>query len=208
MMGAKSKGLKVEKSKGQKVEKGENLDSSTFRPLDPKIRTFLKKHHVLTLATSKDNIPWVAHCFYAFLEEEMCLVFTTDDATRHGEEMRDNSRVSVGIAWETKIIGQIRGAQVSGFARKVERSKGSKGSKSLKVERSKGSNSPKDQTADFPTKVVKTAYLKRFPYTALMKTSLWVIEIDTIKYTDNRLGFGKKLLWQHGDELVTLDRDV
>lgn len=143
--------------------------------LDPKIKAFLKKHHVMTLATSKDNVPWVAHCFYAFMEEEMVLVFTTDSETRHGLEMKENEQVSVGISWETKIVGQIRGAQISG--RVMENAEW------------------RLQNAEGGMENAKMAYLKRFPYALLMKTNLWVLEIETIKYTDNRLGFGKKLHW-------------
>jgi uncharacterized protein len=41
----------------------------------------------------------------------------------------------------------------------------------------------------------KTAYLKRFPVAILMETHLWIVRLTLIKYTDNRLGFGKKLVW-------------
>lgn len=137
--------------------------------IDPKISAFIKKHHVFTLATSRDNIPWVAHCFYAFLEKEACLVFTTDPETRHGMEMMDNAQVACGIAWETKLVGQVRGAQITGKAIKAE---------------------------DSSIKNIKTAYLKKFPYAAAVKLDLWVLEIERIKYTDNRLGFGKKIFWE------------
>jgi len=42
----------------------------------------------------------------------------------------------------------------------------------------------------------KVAYLKRFPVAILMKTNLWVVKVRYIKMTDNRLGFGKKLIWE------------
>lgn len=135
----------------------------------------------MTLATSKDNVPWVAHCFYAFMEKEMVLVFTTDPETRHGQEMQENEQVSVGIAWETKIVGQIRGAQITGRVKQAS-------NLPLQVEGA-GGRSP------------KVAYLKRFPYALLMKTTLWILEIETIKYTDNRLGFGKKLNWSRESDL-------
>lgn len=41
----------------------------------------------------------------------------------------------------------------------------------------------------------KKLYFKRFPYAKVMNPTLWKIKLDTIKYTDNRLGFGKKLYW-------------
>jgi len=42
----------------------------------------------------------------------------------------------------------------------------------------------------------KTLYLKKFPYAALAELNLWRMEADTMKFTDNTLGFGKKLIWQ------------
>ncbi len=41
----------------------------------------------------------------------------------------------------------------------------------------------------------RKCYLKRFPYAAVADLHLWELEPDTLKLTDNTLGFGKKLLW-------------
>lgn len=42
----------------------------------------------------------------------------------------------------------------------------------------------------------RAVYVKRFPYAALAGLHLWRMEADTMKLTDNTLGFGKKLIWQ------------
>ncbi len=42
----------------------------------------------------------------------------------------------------------------------------------------------------------KSLYLKKFPYAALADLNLWRMEAETMKLTDNTLGFGKKLIWQ------------
>jgi uncharacterized protein YhbP (UPF0306 family) len=39
-------------------------------------------------------------------------------------------------------------------------------------------------------------YFDRFPYARVMNPQLWRVELEQIKLTDNRLGFGKKLYWQ------------
>jgi len=39
----------------------------------------------------------------------------------------------------------------------------------------------------------KKAYLKSYPYAIALNPKLWRIEIEYIKFTDNTLGFGKKL---------------
>lgn len=39
----------------------------------------------------------------------------------------------------------------------------------------------------------KKAYFKRFPYAQVMQPQLWSIHLTYLKFTDNTLGFGKKL---------------
>ncbi len=42
----------------------------------------------------------------------------------------------------------------------------------------------------------KECYFKAFPYARIMNPTLWSIRLNTIKMTDNTLGFGKKLYWE------------
>lgn len=140
-----------------------------MQSVDPKITAFLKKHHVLTLATVSGDQPWVANCFYAFLEEDMSFVFTSGMDTRHIREVAANSKVAGSVVLETSIVGKIQGIQFTGT-----------------LELAEGKVLEK----------VRTAYLRRFPFAALMDTTLWLLPIDFLKMTDNRLGFGKKLLWE------------
>ena len=137
--------------------------------IDKRIIKFLKKHHVLTISTSTGNTPWCASCFYVFLEDENALVFTSDLKTRHGQEFIKNPIVSGTVALETKIIGKIRGVQFSGII-----------------------SEPSGRLLD----TARSSYLKRFPVAMLMETRLWIVELTYIKFTDNRLGFGKKIIWE------------
>lgn len=137
--------------------------------IDKSIISFIKQHHVLTIATSVENVPWCANCFYAYLEEENALVFTTDGTTRHGKEFSQNNLVAGSIVLETKIIGKIQGIQFQGIVSEPDEER---------------------------MKKVKLAYLKKFPFAVLMDTRLWVVDLKLIKLTDNRLGFGKKIVWK------------
>jgi uncharacterized protein YhbP (UPF0306 family) len=143
---------------------------------DDRILKMLKKHHVLTLATCTDGQPWCASCFYAWMSTENALVFTTDESTRHGRESLENNKVAANIYLETKVVGKIRGVQVSGM---IEKPQGEL------LER------------------VRKRYLRRFPYARLMETTMWILRPDILKMTDNRLGFGKKLIWNkdNGSEI-------
>jgi uncharacterized protein YhbP (UPF0306 family) len=136
---------------------------------EKKITDFLKKHHVLTLATSVNNETWCANCFYAYLKEETALVFTSDMGTRHIQNALVEPKVSGSVVLETSVVGKIQGIQFTGNL----------------------------VLADFELlNKAKVAYLKRFPFAALMETTLWVLFLKYIKMTDNRLGFGKKLIWE------------
>ena len=42
----------------------------------------------------------------------------------------------------------------------------------------------------------KSRYLRRFPYAVVAPLTLWMVRPEFMKFTDNKLGFGKKLIWQ------------
>lgn len=139
-----------------------------MQTIDKRIIEFINKHHVLTLATSRNNIPYSANCFYVYHEEKNMLIFTTDQETKHAQDAIENNQVAGSIVLETNVVGKIQGLQFQGEMFE-----------------------PKDELL----KQVKARYLKRFPVAMLMKTQLWVVELNFLKFTDNRLGFGKKLIW-------------
>lgn len=135
---------------------------------DSRIVKFLKQHHVMTLATSFNEETWCASCFYAYLDDENCLVFTSDLSTKHIQLASHNFFVAGCIALETSVVGKIQGIQLQGLISR-----------------------PQGELLD----KARRAYLLRFPMAALMETHLWTIDLTLLKMTDNRLGFGKKLLW-------------
>lgn len=81
-------------------------------------------------------------------------------------EFTKNKQVAGTIHLETKIVGMIRGIQFIGEVVRPDEA----------------------ETA-------RLIYLKRFPFAVFMDSEFWVLRIDSIKMTDNRLGFGKKIHW-------------
>lgn len=137
--------------------------------MDERFIKFIKKHHVLTLATvNGEGMPYVANCFYAFDAKRNLFVFTSDLATRHGAEMAANSSVALSVVLETRIVGRVQGLQVTGRAERGD-----------------------DEA--------RKCYIKRFPYAAAADLELWMVEPTMMKLTDNTLGFGKKLVWQSAE---------
>lgn len=132
--------------------------------MDEKIKKFIAKHHLLSLATFGESL-WCCSAFYAFDADAAVFILASEEQTVHIQNSKLNTRVAGTIAHETKVVGKIQGIQFVGTISTVE------------------------------DKREKALYLKRFPYALAMNPMLWKIELETIKMTDNTLGFGKKLIW-------------
>lgn len=134
--------------------------------VDERIVRFIRRHHVLTLATaSAAGDPYCANAFYAYDAERNRLIFTSDRTTLHARQMEARPRVAASIVLETRIVGRVQGLQLLGTVEAAG-----------------------DDAA-------RSCYLKRFPYAALADLTLWALRPDYLKLTDNTLGFGKKLVW-------------
>lgn len=140
-------------------------EQQTVTAVDERIVKFLRRHHVLTLATAADGIPYCANAFYAYDEKRNRLIFTSDLSTRHAQEMLSEARVAASVVLETRIVGKVQGLQICATAMRGDEED-------------------------------KRRYLHRFPYAALAELTLWALTPDYLKFTDNTLGFGKKLIWK------------
>lgn len=137
--------------------------------MDEQIIEFINEHHLLTLATSNNNEPYCCNAFYVFDKENSSLVFSSDTSTKHAQDFIKNPKVAGSISLETQEVGKIQGVQVLGEIIKLNRKNLEKASKQ---------------------------YFKAFPYARLMETCLWEMKLNFVKMTHNRLGFGKKLIWE------------
>ena len=134
--------------------------------MDERFIKFIKKHHVLTLATvNGEGMPYVANCFYAYDAKRNLFIFTSDLTTRHGAEMAADCRVALSIVLETRVVGRGQGLQIVG-------------------------------RAEHGDDEARKCYIKRFPYAAMADLEIWMVAPTMMKLTDNTLGFGKKLIWQ------------
>jgi len=130
-----------------------------------RIEAFIGRHHVMTLATSRNNQPQTCNLFYAYIPEEVCFIVASDEKTEHIQNVLINPDVAGTIVLETRTVGKIEGLQF----------------------KAKMMNDDSDDA--------KEAYFKAFPYARVLSPSLWKITPLSMKLTDNRLGFGKKLNW-------------
>lgn len=75
---------------------------------------FIQKHHVLSLATSKNNQASSCSVFYAFMPEDNCLIFASKYESEHIQNIMQNSDVSAVIHDEQREVILIKGIQIKG----------------------------------------------------------------------------------------------
>jgi uncharacterized protein YhbP (UPF0306 family) len=92
----------------------------------------------------------------------------TSTESRHSQLMHKNNLVAGTVNGQPKNIGLIKGVQY-------------KGAISL--------------LTDENITNALSLYTKRFPIAKIKSLPLWEIEISELKFTNNVLGFGKKLEW-------------
>ncbi|MDR0806874.1 MAG: YhbP family protein [Enterobacteriaceae bacterium] len=137
------------------------------------ISHYLNKNHVVALCTS-GNINgepdlWCANCFYLFDPQAMGLIMMSQPHTRHCQLALSSPQVAGTIAAQTKNVALIQGVQFRGQLQLLAG----------------------EDAAD-----AKSRYVQRFPAARLLSAPLWLLRLDEIKMTDNKLGFGKKFYWQ------------
>jgi hypothetical protein len=136
--------------------------------MENKIVEYISSNKVLTLATSVNDVPYCANCFYVFDEENKTLIFLSDDTTRHIREALQNKNVAGTINTEVTTVAKIQGIQFTG----------------------KFIEPTKEEEKDF-----YEIYYDKFPFARAKPSPIWGVELISIKMTDNTLGFGKKLVW-------------
>ena len=128
------------------------------------IERFIAKHHLLTLATCKNNRPYCCSSFYAYDTNTKSFIIAGDEKTTHMQNALSNPHVAANIHLETTQVGKIEGLQIEGVLHICE------------------------------DEALKKLYFKTFPYAKAMRPILWQLTPSRFKLTDNRLGFGKKII--------------
>jgi len=143
-------------------------DESVLK-MDERIEAFLKEQTVVNIATSVNNQPYCASCYYAFIPNENLIVFKSDPDTKHIEDALANNQVAGTVIPEKIVQAKIKGVQFTGVFKPASGSAGDK---------------------------AKKGYLSKFPVAGLFRGDIWMIELTKVKFTDNTLVFGKKILWE------------
>jgi uncharacterized protein YhbP (UPF0306 family) len=143
-----------------------NLSENQF---PEEIRNFIRSHHAMSIAVCHEGKPWSATCYYAFDEQNLRLIFVSDVTTKHIQGIMKSSRISGTISNDERNVLLIQGIQFTGEA---------------------------NATDEIYTPIARNLFLKKFPIAVLKKLTLWQIEIDYVKMTDNKVLFAAKTHWK------------
>lgn len=137
--------------------------------IDPKIINFLQTEKILTLATCVNDKPHCAICYYVYSEKLNMLIFKSSNHCGHVQQGLINSKTAVAIHSSSNAIATAKGLQ-------------------LECDFITGTESQ--------NKEAKKVYYLKFPFALSFPGELWLLELTKIKFTDNSLGFSKKIHWQ------------
>lgn len=129
-----------------------------------KIVEFIEEHYVMSLATTYDNELSVCSLFYLYDISTHSFIVASSEETRHIQHIKKNKEVAGNILLEIAEVSQIQGLQFNGIFLALEDEK------------------------------LQELYKKKFPAVKEIQTKFWQIHVQYFKMTDNRLGFGTKII--------------
>lgn len=112
--------------------------------------------------------PYCFNCFYSYDSGKALLFYKSSSDTQHQLWLSKNPSVAGTILPDRLNLLQVKGVQFTGIVL--------------------SGNHPMVANAS-------SHYHKKHPVALAIKGEIWAIQIYSIKFTDNSLGFGKKLTW-------------
>ena len=132
------------------------------------ISKWLAKQHVVSWCVAKEGELWCANAFYVYDAQRVAFYLLSEETPRHGQMTGQQAPVAGTINGQPKTVALIRGVQFKGEIRLL-------------------SGDEADEK--------RALYVKRFPVARMLSAPVWELRLDELKFTDNTLGFGKKLHW-------------
>jgi uncharacterized protein YhbP (UPF0306 family) len=134
------------------------------------INTFIKAQTCANIACldAKGN-PYSFSCFYAIDIQKGLLYFKSSSDSNHAGYLLSNPIISGTILPDKLNKLQVKGIQLEGNVLAFD---------------------------DVVAKEASLFYYKTHPMAMAMTGEVWTIKINRIKYTDNTLGFGNKIIWE------------
>jgi uncharacterized protein YhbP (UPF0306 family) len=137
---------------------------------------FIKKQTCASICcVDKNGNPYCFSCFYAFNSDEGLLYFKSSSGTRHSEIISENPSIAGTILPDKLNVLLVKGIQFEGVVLSENH---------------------------FLVRNASGNYHKKYPVALTMQGEILTIQINSIKMTDNSVGFGKKITWMRKEEVV------
>ena len=142
--------------------------------MSQRIIDFIRKQTCGNLCcVDEQGNPYCFSFFYSFDEKEKMLFYKSSDETMHSEILHHNNKVAGTILPDKLNLLQIKGIQFEGVI----------------------------LPSGHPlTKIASSHYHKKHPVAIAMPGDIWIVQVNRFKFTDNSLGFGKKLIWNRDSD--------
>lgn len=141
--------------------------------MDKVITDFLEKQKVASVCClDEENNPYCFSAFYVFDRVERRLYFKSSSTSNHAQYLAQHKNLAGTILPDKLNMLAIRGIQFTGCI--IDN----------------GNASHVHAAAE---------YHKKYPYALVMPGDVWIVQLETIKMTDNTIGIGKKICWQRED---------
>ena len=135
------------------------------------INRWLVKQHVVSWCVANQGALWCANAFYLYDAQKVAFYILSEEKTRHSQMAGSQASVAGTVSGQPKTVARIRGVQFAGEIRKLEEAE---------------------------SVALRARYNRRFPVANMLSAPMWEIRLHELKFTDNTLGFGKKLHWLRG----------
>lgn len=137
--------------------------------MNERIVDFIEGQKVATVCCVDENKkPYCFSCFYAFDKEKGLIYFKSSAHAYHSQLLFQNPSVAGSIQPDKLNPVAIKGIQFT------------------------GSVIDSENVLSFDAAKI---YHKKYPFALAMPGDVWTIQPEEIKFTDNTMGFGKKITW-------------
>ena len=136
--------------------------------MDERMKKFIVRQTCASICCVDEvGKPYCFSVFYAFDDNKDFLYYKSSDDTKHTPLLKANPNIAGSILPDKLKSLMIKGIQFEGSA-----------------------------FIDKNNPDAKSVFYGKHPIARTVPGRIWTVRIDKIKYTDNSLGFGKKVLWE------------
>jgi uncharacterized protein YhbP (UPF0306 family) len=138
--------------------------------MEERINKFIKKQTCANICcVDEKRSPYCFSCFYSFNSEEGLIYFKSPLDTHHSKLIFANPNIAGTILPDKLNVLHVKGIQFVGVVLSPDH---------------------------VLTENASSHYHKKYPFALAMPGEIWTVQVNYIKITDSKLGFGKKIVWQ------------